>query len=305
MYRVGLILEYLFNGIVAGCVYMLFTVGFTLIYGTFRVVNLAQGAFLVVGGFVGIYVDNQLGWPLIASALAAALVTGLVAVLMDVLVVRPSGRAARGGHLVGSDFAPFVVTLAVGTIIIGLLTQFVGHEAYVFNNVEWLLEPVVGFVSRMDVVLLLTAGILGAALYYAINKTRAGAKIRAVAEDPAMASAVGIRPGAVSSTTFFIAGATAGLAGVLIGVAYSGINVDIGESYLLIAFVIATVGGLGSMAGTAVAALAIGIFQQIGGAYLSQPVLNMLIFGLLFATLIIRPSGLFGSRVTTQGVSRT
>ncbi len=301
----GLLSEYVFNGIVAGCVYLLFTVGFTLIFGTFRIINMAQGAFLVVGGFVGIYIDNQLGWPLVASALGAVVAAGLVAVVMDVLVVRPSARAAEGAHVLGNDFAPFVTTLAAGTIIIGVLTNFVGHVPYTFTSVSWLLEPLVGFVSRMDVFLLLSAGILSGSLYYGITKTRAGSKIRAVAEDRAMASAVGIRPGSVSSLTFFVAGATAGLAGVLIGVAFSGINVSIGDNYLFFAFVIATVGGLGSMAGTAVASIAIGIFQQVGGAYLSQPVLNMMFFALLLVTLIVRPAGLFGSRVTTHGVSRT
>ncbi|GAA1532625.1 branched-chain amino acid ABC transporter permease [Nocardioides humi] len=301
----GLIVELLFNGVIAGCVYLLFTTGFTLLYGTFKIVNLAQGAILVVGGFVGIYFDNTLDAPLIVSILGAGVAAGILTVVMDVLVVRPADRAHGGGQVVGSDFAPLVVTLAFGTVVLGLLVNRVGHEPYAFNNDGWFTAPAFGFVSRIDIVLLAVTAAFGLLLYWAINRTSAGAKVRAVAEDRSMAAAVGVRPGVVSAWTFFAAGAFTGVAGVLIGVKYSNINVSIWESYLIIGFVIATVGGLGSVLGTAVASFVMGIVFQVAGSFYSQPVVNIIVYGLLFVTLFLRPSGLFGQRSYTQGVTRT
>lgn len=301
----NLFVELLFNGVIAGCVYLMFTTGFTLLYGTFKIVNLAHGAILVLGGFVGIYVDNTLNAPLVVSIIAAGVAAGLVTVIMDILVVRPADRAHSGGQVVGSDFAPLVVTLAFGTVLLGLLVNRVGHEPYAFDNADWFTAPAFGFVSRIDIVLLIVTAVFGLLLYWSINKTGAGAKVRAVAEDRSMAAAVGIRPGVVSAWTFFAAGAFTGIAGVLIGVKYSGFNVAIWESYLIIGFVIATVGGLGSILGTAVASFALGIVYQVAGAYYSQPVVNIIVYGLLFLTLFLRPSGLFGKRSYTQGVTRT
>lgn len=300
-----LLLKLLFNGVIAGCVYLLFTAGFTLLYGTFKIVNLAQGALLVFGGFVAIWCDNTLNAPLWVSILAAALATGLLTVVMDVLVVRPAHRASSSQQLVGDDFAPLVVTLAFGTIVLGLLTQRVGHEPRSFAHAGWFTASAFGFVSRVDVVLLLLTMVFGVLLYYVINRTPAGAKVRAVAEDRAMASAVGVRPSLVSAATFFAAGAMTGVAGVLIGVKYSNINVNIWESYLILGFVIATVGGLGSILGTAVASFAFGIIYQVGGHWFSQPTVSMIVYGLLFLTVLVRPAGLFGKSSMAVGVIRT
>ncbi|NKQ56161.1 branched-chain amino acid ABC transporter permease [Amycolatopsis sp. K13G38] len=300
-------LTLVFNGIVAGCVYLLFTAGFTLLFGTFRTVNLAQGAILVFGGFVGIFFDNTLKTPLIVSIVAAAVGAGLLTVVMDLVVLRPIGRAAAAGspHQVGNDFGPMIVTLSFAAIIYAVLILLYGHESYSFTDAGWFLGPAFGIVSRLDIALLIVTALFVFALWFVINKTRAGARIRAVAEDRVMAAGVGVRPSLVSIATFFVAGALAGIGGVLIGVQYSNMNVAVGDSYLLIAFVIATVGGLGSLAGTAIASFIIGILQQVGGAHLSQPGVNLIIYGLLFLTLIVRPSGILGDKVLTQAVSRS
>lgn len=300
-------LTLVFNGIVAGCVYLLFTTGFTLLFGTFRTVNLAQGAILVFGGFVGIFFDNTLKAPLAVSIVAAAIGSGLLTVLMDLVVLRPVNRSAGvgGQPQVGNDFGPMVVTLSFSAIVYAVLILFYGHESYSFSDAEWFVGSAFGIVSRLDIFLLVLTAVFVVGLWVVINKTRAGARIRAVAEDRVMAAGVGVRPSLVSVATFFAAGALAGTGGVLVGVQYSNMNVAVGEGYLLIAFVIATVGGLGSLAGTAIASFIIGILQQVGGAHLSQPGVNLIIYGLLFLTLIIRPSGILGERVLTQAVSRS
>ena len=120
-----------------------------------------------------------------------------------------------------------------------------------------------------------------------------------------MAAAVGVRPAVVSAGTYFATGAVTGVTGVLIGVKFSSMNVGIWEGYLVLGFVIATVGGLGSILGTAVAAFAVGLISQLLGHYQSQAAVTITIYLLLFITLFIRPSGLFGRGSAALGVART
>lgn len=297
-------LTLIFNGIVAGSVFLLFTMPFTLLYGTFRAINLAQGAILTFGGFIGIYFDNHLHTSLAISIICAALASGVLTAALDGLLLRPVARNSQLTTTQDVEFGAMIVTTAFGTIVTGLLMRYEGDGAYTFTGGRSLAKPAFGIVSWLNIVLLALAVVTMAGLYYTTSRTRAGMRIRAVAEDRTMSAALGIRPGGVSLATFFVAGCATGAAGVLIGVEYSGINVSIGDTYLILAFIIATVGGLGSVAGTAVASIAIGIIQQFGGAHLSTPGVTLVLNGLLFLTLVIRPSGLFGKQAVTYASRR-
>ena len=115
---------------------------------------------------------------------------------------------------------------------------------------------------------------------------------------------LGINPGLVFAQIFFISGALAGVAGVLIGLAFNSVHFLMGEPLLLRAFVVIVLGGLGSIVGAVVAGLLLGIVQALGVAYLSSGIADAIIFGLLFLILLIRPTGLFGSPAAVQRVVR-
>jgi branched-chain amino acid transport system permease protein len=103
---------------------------------------------------------------------------------------------------------------------------------------------------------------------------------------------------------FFISGALAGLTGVAAGLLYSSVNPTMGDHLLLFGFVIVTVGGLGSLTGTIIAALLVAFVQTLAANYFPVPVVNICIFGVLLLTLLVRPSGILGSRALTSGVTR-
>jgi len=119
-----------------------------------------------------------------------------------------------------------------------------------------------------------------------------------------MAAALGVRPNLVSAATFFVSGAMAGVCGVLVGILYGNVNVASGDSLLLFGFVIIIVGGVGSLAGTAIASLLIGMVQTIVNVYFQSAVIDLIVFGTLFVTLLMRPNGLLGKSVLSAGVTR-
>lgn len=294
------------NGLVLGSVYLLFSAGFTLVFGAFNVLNLAHGAVMTLGAYIGIYVDNVLGLPVGVSLLAAALGGGVVNALLDALLLRPIVRSARTDA--GSqDLIPIVVTLSFGTIVIGLLVQTVKAVDFTYKHAEFLAQPLaVGgiTISSLAIAILLTAVILTGLLYLVIHKTRAGMAVRAVAEDRLMAAALGIHPDAVSAGIFFVSGALAAICGVLVGILYSNVSVGIGDQMLLFGFVIITIGGVGSLAGTAVAALFVGLLQTIANNFFQSFVVDLIVFATLLLTLLVRPSGMFGKAVLSAGIAR-
>jgi len=299
-------LDIIKNGIVLGSVYLLFSAGFTLVFGSLNVMNLAQGALMTLGAFLGIYMDNGLGLPIAATIVVAAIGAGLTNALLDVLILRPIARNAAtqtGGH----DLTPIVATLSFGTIIIGLLVHTVQAYDFSFKNAEALAVPFVigGFtISSLAIAIILCSFGITGVLYLFIAKTRAGMAIRAVAEDRGMAAALGVRPNLVSAATFFVSGAMAGVCGVLVGILYGNVNVASGDSLLLFGFVIIIVGGVGSLAGTAIASLLIGMVQTIVNVYFQSAVIDLIVFGTLFVTLLVRPNGLLGKSVLSAGVTR-
>ena len=158
--------------------------------------------------------------------------------------------------------------------------------------------------STLDIAIVVLAVAMTSLLYLTIARTRAGMAIRAVAEDRRMASALGVRPNVVSAATFFVSGAMAGVCGVLVGILYSNVNVTIGDHLLLFGFVIITVGGLGSLGGTVIAAFLVAFVQTIANAYFEAAAVDLIVFGTLLITLLVRPNGILGKDVLSAGVAR-
>jgi branched-chain amino acid transport system permease protein len=144
---------------------------------------------------------------------------------------------------------------------------------------------------------------LGLLLFF-MTRTRFGRQVRAVAVSEKTAELMGINPAFVYAQTFFISGALAGIAGVLIGIAFNSVHFLMGEPYMLRAFVVIVLGGLGSISGAVIAGLALGIIQTLTVAYVSTGLSDTVIFSLLFLTLLFKPTGLFGNLRLEKRVAR-
>lgn len=146
--------------------------------------------------------------------------------------------------------------------------------------------------------------LLVAGLLWLLHRTSFGRQVRAVAQAERTALLLGVDAGRVQALVFFLSGALAGAAGVLLGLAFNSVHYLMGEPLLLRAFVVVVLGGLGSLAGAVVAGLGLGVVQALSVAYLSAGVADAVLFALLFLVLLVRPTGLFGQAGAAARVAR-
>lgn len=290
------------NGIVSGSTYALFALGFTLAFGVMKVLNLAHGAVFMCGAFIGLYCVTLLGLPLYLALPAAAIGAGLINVAIDYLTFRPLRR--RGAP----EFAAIIASLGVAQIIMNLMQLVSGTrvERYPFGVFPIEFYHVLGIrISLQQIVIVGSAAILLSTVLAVLYFTQAGRQVRAVSVSDRTASLLGVNTGAVHTATFFVSGALAGVAGVIIGIAFNSVHFLMGEPHLLRAFVVIVLGGLGSVIGAVVGGLIFGLVNTYSNAFLSSALSDAIVFGSLFVILLVRPRGLFGdvqnqSRVVRQ-----
>lgn len=293
--------QQILNGVVAGAVYALFALGFTLVFGINRVLNLAHGAVFTVGAFAALYGTTLLDLPLPLAALLAVLAGGLASLLLDFVCFRPLRQRDA------PEFAAIVSSIGGGLILTSLAQQVSATQVmrFPFGTVPVVVWRVLGVrVQLLQLVIVGSVAVLVGALLLFLHRTEAGRQVRAVAISGRTAQLLGINPAVAFAQVFFIAGALAGAAGLLIGLAFNSVHYVMGEPLLLRAFVVVVLGGMGSIGGAVVAGVLLGVVQSLGVAYASSGTADALMFGLLFAVLLLRPTGLFGGGAAAGRVAR-
>jgi branched-chain amino acid transport system permease protein len=283
--------QQLFNALVLGSVYALFSLGFTLVFGVVRVVNLLYGFYFASGAFVALFLATLAHWPLWLAAPGGALAAGLLAALIDALLLtRLRSRKAP-------ELAALIVTLGGVLLLTSALNLAFGAEIRRFpaQLLEWpsfLVGPVA--ISPLQLVIIATALLMVTALFIFVDRTRQGAAIRAMAENPDVAALMGVDVGRAMALTSFAAGTLAGAAGILIGLNFNAVHPFMGEAMMLRGFVVIIVGGLGDIRGALLAGLALGFAETLTAAYISSDFKEAVTFSALVLTLWLRPSGLLG-----------
>jgi branched-chain amino acid transport system permease protein len=296
-----MIAQQLLNALVVGSVYALFALGFTLIFGVHHILNLAHGAVFMWGAFVGLYTVTLLDAPFPVALLCAAMAAGLLSVALDWVAFRPLRR--RGAP----EFSAIISSIGAGLILMNIAQRVSQTRVmrYPFGTFPIEVYTVFGLrVTLLQITIVLSVAIIVAALFAYIFYTGFGRQIRAVAVNEHTASLLGVNPTAVYFQTFFISGALAGAAGVLIGIAFNSVHFLMGEPYMLRAFVVIVLGGLGSIGGAVIAGLLLGLIQTMTIAYLSSDLSDAIIFSLLFVILLVRPTGFFGTLRRERRVAR-
>lgn len=292
--------QQLLNGVILGAVYSLFALGFNLVFGVHKIMNLAHGAIFMMGAFVGLYCVLG-GFPLWLAFVVAAIGAGVLSVLLDVLAFRPVRRSTD------AEFAVLIASIGADMILLNLALRISDARTMRFPFGTVPVEPLEFAGLRMTTLQLVIAGTAlacGAFLTWYLYRTSFGRQVRAVSSNERAAMLLGVEPRAVYLQTFFISGALAGIAGVLIGLAFNSIHFLMGEPYLLRGFVVLIIGGLGSLRGAAVAGLALGIVQTLTVAYFPTGITDIIVYSILFVMLLMRPSGLFGSTVSDARLAR-
>jgi branched-chain amino acid transport system permease protein len=289
------------SGLALGAVYFLVASGLSLIYGLMDVLNFAQGVFLTLGAYAGWAVAARLPASLGAAAgfalIACAAIAGgaAVAAATELLLIRP---------LYGRPVSQILVTIGLDLALVGLLLGAFGSNSRAIAVPSWFTGVTRAGSEKIpngDLVALVAGIAVLAGLTWFLRETRYGIIIRAGAENREMVRALGINVGRAFTVVFMIGGAAAGLAGLLNAVVFSGALVDPtqGDQLLIFAFIVVVIGGLGSLAGSAIAAVLVGMVQVYVGFYIGSgsglaELGNVSVVLLLAVVLLARPRGLLG-----------
>jgi branched-chain amino acid transport system permease protein len=272
--------------------YFLFSAGLSLIFGLMGVLNMAHGAFFSIGGYVAWIATENIGGSLLVRFLIALVAAAVVALVSGALVEKL--LIARN---YGEDLSQLLITLGLGFAIQGLLGGVFTYEPKFFDQPEWFSAVTrVGDV-RIPNDRLLIAGVailVWGVLSWFLAATRHGLIIRAGVENRRMVEALGIDVGRSFTLVFAIGGLLAGLAGVLGTVYFNGVTPTLGPGLLIFSFIVVIIGGLGSVTGTAIAALAVAFCQQLVNLYVASGLGDIAVVALLVVILLTRPQGLLG-----------
>jgi branched-chain amino acid transport system permease protein len=277
------------NGLTTGAVYALIALGLTLIYGVLHIINFAHGAALMVALYAVYLLKDRLG--IDPYAALPLVVAGMFALGYGLqwFVINRAGN--------GKDENILLVTLGLAIILENLALVWFKSDTRTIDTAYALSTVAIGpaMIALPKIIAFCGALAVAAALFWIIRGTDLGRAIRAVAHEKQGARLMGIDVEKVYALSFGIGMACLGAAACFLLPAYY-VNPQVGSGFVLIAFTIVVLGGMGSFGGALIGGLLIGVVESIGGLFLGDSLGQMGIFAIFIAVLLFRPQGLFGSR---------
>ena len=284
--------QQLVNALSLGCVYALFALGFTLIFGVLGVINLSHGAVFMVGAYAAAEFMRFSGMPLWVGLPFAFAFCGVIGFVIDVLVLKPL-RKRNAPHLI-----PMIATIGVAIILNNGIQGIFGAEnlrfppgtipddALVIGSIH---------VTVLELGIVLSSFVLMGVLMLSLQRTQLGRALRAIAESPKAAYLVGVNVEGLFYLTSFVAAGLGGVAGVLIGLYSNALFPLMGQPMLEKGIAVIILGGMGDIRGALLGGLFLGFAEVLSVAYVGSNMRDAVAFGLLFLVLLVRPKGLFGS----------
>lgn len=280
-----------FNGLVLGMAVFLVAAGLTLVFGILRVFNFAHGSFFMVGAYIAHAVmgrEPRLVWQYLGAAVVAAIVIGIIGLIVDRVVLR---RLAG----VANDYT-LIATFAILLLTEGAAKLIFGQDFYTVFPPP-ILDQIVNIgipVAYYSFFIIACGIIVFVLLEWGLNHLWFGKLVQAVARDPWMADVIGLRVQRLKLISVGASFALVGLAGALL-VANQTLSLSLGQSYLLLAFNSVIIGGLGSVRGAFLAALILGLFESFNSVLLpSMP--GTVAYVVLILVILLKPQGLFPER---------
>jgi len=287
-----MIAQQLVNGLFLGAVYALFAIGYTLVFGVLDILNLAHAAIFTAAAFAAFSLAAA-GVPLPLAFLAAAVLAGIMGILLDRVAFAPL-RKRNAGTLV-----PLISSIGVAIIIGAILRGIYGVDERHFTVGGLDVAPIrLGPLTftTVELTIFLAALALMLVLSWVLRATTLGRRIRAVAEDRVAAALLGVDLERTIAATFFIASSLGGAAGVLTGLEYNSVTLDMGGPIELKGLAVIILGGMGSVTGAVIGGFILGAVETLAIAYGLSAWRDAVLFGVMFVLLVARPTGLFGKR---------
>jgi branched-chain amino acid transport system permease protein len=278
------------NGLLIGGIYALVSIGVTLIFGVIKIVNFAQGEFVMIGMYISFFLATQFGIDPIVSLIVSMPVLFVVGVLIQHFLI----RRVLGLNDLPQIFLTFALSLLILNLALMLLTAnyrtvhtWYSDDALHLGGLYIPVAKLIAFVLAM---------VLSGLLWVFLHATDLGKAMRAAAQKPEVAMLMGINPNRVFCVALGIALALAGAAGSLLMPFYPAYPM-VGQVFVLMAFVAVVLGTLGNVVGALIASLMMGVAESLGIQFVGADSGLIVVFMMLLLTLAVRPSGLAGGRV--------
>lgn len=292
MLQLETLIQQLINGLSLGSVYALIAVGYSLVYSVLLFSNFAHGGFLVIGGYICYFALRAGGMNIWLASLAALVGSGLSAIIVERLAYSPIRERTP------VTLYMLIASMGMSIVIENIFVVTVGGRFHALPPVIPT-NPVNFFglatTSAFDILSLVTAVVFLVGLQIFLVKTKWGLAIRAASYNLKTAGLMGVNVNRLISIVFFVAGLLAGVGGIFLSVRYT-LYPQLGMITTK-AFVAAVIGGLGSLPGAVVGSLILGLAEMLTAGFISSQFRDLVVFGILIVTLIVRPTGLFGKSV--------
>ncbi|MDX6410557.1 MAG: branched-chain amino acid transport system permease protein [Gaiellaceae bacterium] len=277
------------NGLVSGAYFALGAAGLTLVYGVLKLVNFAHGEFLTFGAYMAIVSRAAFGFPLALALPFAFVTTALLALALEMVMWRPMRRKGAGAMQL------LLMALGLAFVIRNVIQLFAGSDvrqlganvtsSVTFHNLH---------IGRTELWVVILAFAVLVALAVMLSRTRLGMHIRALSDNPELASTTGLDNDRIILYTWLLAGGLAGLAGVVYGASIGVITPNLGFGIVLSIFAAVIVGGIGDAYGALAGGVLIGLVQEWSTLVVPVNLKVAVGFGAMILVLILRPQGIFG-----------
>lgn len=281
-------LTILFDGVAYGMLLFILAVGLSVTMGLMNFINLAHGAFAMLGGYLTVVLMQRFGLPFLASLPLAFLVSALVGAVLERTLYRPMYRKPHLDQVLFSIGLTFMAVAATD--------YFMGSQQQIIQLPEWLsgrtelFDGALGMGHyRLFIIAICAALTVG--LQFVLSRTRFGSQLRASVDDPRVAAGLGINVSLVFAATFAVGSGLAGLGGAL-GAEVLGLDPSFPLKFLVYFLIVVAVGGTSSITGPLLAALLLGV-ADVAGKYYIPKLGGFIVYALMIALLIWRPHGLF------------
>ena len=287
-------IQTLISGLSLGSIYALIALGYTMVYGIAKMLNFAHGDIIMIGAYAGIVAVAQLGLPPVLAVVLSVLVCVLLGVLIEHLAYKPLRQAP--------SLSVLITAIGVSYLLQNLALLIFGSQQKAYPTILTLPTLQLGPVSieGVTILTLVTTAVIMLALTFFVNKTKLGKAMRAVSEDKAAASLMGISVNRTITLTFAIGSALAAFASIFYGMTYVYIKPTTGAMPGIKAFTAAVFGGIGSIPGAMLGGILLGLIEHFSKTYISTLWADAIVFAVLVLVLVVKPTGLLGKKMNEK-----
>ncbi len=288
------LIQTLISGLSLGSIYALIALGYTMVYGIAKMLNFAHGDVIMIGAYAGIVAVAQLGLPPVIAVVLSIVICAVLGMLIEFLAYKPL-RAAP-------PLSVLITAIGVSYFLQNIALLIFGSQQKAYPTVVTLPSFRLGGVTIDGITILTLAitAVIMVVLTLFINKSKLGKAMRAVSEDKAAASLMGISVNRTITLTFAIGSALAAFASIFYGMTYVYIKPTTGAMPGIKAFTAAVFGGIGSIPGAMLGGILLGVIEQMSKTYISTLWADAIVFGVLVLVLVLKPTGLLGKKISEK-----